>query len=77
MAGKRNNAEPAVAAAPARKHAVATTVEIALRRDMQCGDRQMQLGDKLATVHLEPGVSLNYLVAAISARLAGEAEVNT
>lgn len=49
-------------------------LEIVLKRDIACGDRQCQSGDLLATIVLEPGVSLNYLVDAVRDHLAGPRE---
>jgi len=46
-------------------------VEIVLKQDRQVGDTQRKAGDKLATVLLEPDVSLGYLVRAVHDDVAG------
>lgn len=47
-------------------------VRIVTRHAMRCGERNLHGGDLLGVVHLEPDVSLNYLVAAISNGFASE-----
>jgi hypothetical protein len=69
MAKKKTEAaaeQPVEAAGP-------ETVDVVLRRDLQCGDQQLKVGDKLATVILEPGVSLNYLACAVENGFCGPA----
>lgn len=49
-------------------------VSIVLRRELQCGDRLLPAGAALATVRMEPGVSLNYLARCVEDAFAGPAD---
>lgn len=48
-----------------------STVEIVMRRKMRCGENDVDVGHKIGSVVLEPGVTLNYLVAALHNGYAG------
>jgi len=48
------------------------SVKIAMRREHVVGDVKRARGEAIATVQLEPGVSLNFLVDAVRSGIAGE-----
>jgi len=50
------------------------TVDVLLRRDLQCGPLELKVGDKIAEVALLPGVHLNFLACAIENAMAGPIE---
>lgn len=53
--------------------ATLNSVVVIMWQDMQCGDRQLKKGDKIATVILEPDVHLDYLAHARANGICGPA----
>jgi len=78
MAKSNRQAKPKPAAKPAAAAPEATAkprrrevVTVVLRKPRTIGDAELELGQVIGEVELEPGVSLNYLVDAVRNGLAG------
>ena len=74
MAAKKKE-NPAAKTPPPDSDDTQTTTTIVLRRERQVGEDVLKVDAKLATVVLEDGVGLNFLVDAIRNGVAGEAVV--